>query len=387
MRKATRNGKIRAYFLQLDIKNFFYTIDREILYNLIKKRINKNFSEECINISHANILKSKKLNYEIQFITHRLLRNNCSGDAVYIGRKRDFERVPAHKKLCNAKRNRGIPIGNLTSQFFANVYLNELDQFVKHNLKIKYFLRYVDDFVLVDRDKNKLLQTKEKIQTFLSEKLSLNLREDFVLKKTSQGADFLGYIVRQNYILVRRRVVGNLIEKLNDFEKKIVFKEKIVNGKTSTIVSLKLEIVERLRSVLSSYLGHFSHAKFFNIVVGLRKRYKWLNLIFRFVECRVEPLWEWNYFKHTFNSFIVLMQVGNRIEGYNQDAIVLSKKWTLAKQHHRARFERVISIKASNLMFLTRYIKANGFSYCFVSEQGYLKNNLKNRKLRYLWVV
>ena len=85
--------------------------------------------------------------------------------------------MPAHKTLFNAENERGLPIGNLTSQFFANVYLNELDQFVKHHLKARYYMRYCDDFVLLDERIERLLEWKEKIKDFLNVKLRLALND------------------------------------------------------------------------------------------------------------------------------------------------------------------------------------------------------------------
>ena len=104
-----------------------------------------------------------------------------------------------------------MPIGNLNSQFFANVYLNALDQFVKHELKCRWYLRYCDDFVLVAASAAELVAWKARIEDFVAERLLLQLnpaRER--LRPVDDGVDFLGYIVRPFHLLVRRRVVGHL---------------------------------------------------------------------------------------------------------------------------------------------------------------------------------
>ena len=89
----------------------------------------------------------------------------------------------------------GLPLGNLTSQLFANVYLNELDQFIKHSLKQKYYLRYADDFVIMHQDKGTLLEVLPKVGDFLEEKLKLNLHPDKIFLKTvASGVDFLGWV-------------------------------------------------------------------------------------------------------------------------------------------------------------------------------------------------
>ena len=102
-----------------------------------------------------------------------------------------------------------MPIGNLTSQFFANVYLDRLDQFVKHQLKAKYYVRYVDDFVLLAPNRDVLLDYQKKIENFLRNELKLTAHPNkTIIRPISSGIDFVGYIVRPDYILVRKRVVG-----------------------------------------------------------------------------------------------------------------------------------------------------------------------------------
>ena len=129
-------------------------------------------------------------------------------------------RIPAHKTLFKVASGKGLPIGNLSSQFFANVYLNELDQFVKHRLKCQYYLRYCDDLLLLDPSSERLAECRTAIETFLREKLLLrpNEQQDR-LRPVSSGIDFLGYIVRRRYVLVRRRVVNHFKEKLAGFDK------------------------------------------------------------------------------------------------------------------------------------------------------------------------
>jgi len=106
------------------------------------------------------------------------------------------------------KQIKGIPIGNLTSQLFANIYLNELDQLVKHELKAKHYIRYMDDFLFLDTDKKKLHQFKNRIRGFLSNRLELKFHpqkaEVFLVVK---GIDFLGYVINGDYKLLRKSTV------------------------------------------------------------------------------------------------------------------------------------------------------------------------------------
>lgn len=116
----------------------------------------------------------------------------------------------------------GIPIGNLTSQLFANIYLNELDQFVKHELRDKYYLRYMDDFLILGYDKKKLHQTKEAIREFLKSRLKLDLHPKKVnIFPTDSGIDFLGYRIFGNYRLLRKNTVQRFIKRIKVYQKKL----------------------------------------------------------------------------------------------------------------------------------------------------------------------
>jgi hypothetical protein len=114
-----------------------------------------------------------------------------------------------------------MPLGNLTSQFFANVYLNELDYFVKHILKAKYYIRYVDDFVILHENKKQLEIWKSEIDNFLRDKLRLELHKDkSKVIPLSRGIDFVGFRVFYYYKLVRKRNVRKMKYRIELFSKK-----------------------------------------------------------------------------------------------------------------------------------------------------------------------
>src|SRR5690606_167395 len=114
------------------------------------------------------------------------------------------EAVPPHKRLENAGPGRGLAIGNLFSQVAANVYLNRLDQFIKHVLKAARYVRYVDDFVLVHDSREQLEAWRLQIIEFLHAELGLELKADQKLRPLTDGCDFLGYIIRPTHLTVRR---------------------------------------------------------------------------------------------------------------------------------------------------------------------------------------
>lgn len=146
--------------------------------------------------------------------------------------------------------NYGIPIGNYTSQFFANIYLNELDQYIKRKLKIKYYVRYMDDFVLLARTKQECIYLKKNITNFLEESLHLKLNEKSKYYPHKMGVNFCGYRIFSTHLLLR-----------NNSKKKIKNNVRIWNKK---YYQNKLDILKTLQRI-NSWLGHSSHCNSYNL--------------------------------------------------------------------------------------------------------------------------
>jgi len=113
----------------------------------------------------------------------------------------------------------GLPLGNLTSQLLVNVYMNKFDQWIKHRIKIKHYIRYADDFVILNTDKDFLLELTPKIASFLEEELKLSLHPDKLFIKTfASGLDFLGWINFPNYRVLRTSIKRRVLKALNKSE-------------------------------------------------------------------------------------------------------------------------------------------------------------------------
>ena len=376
MRSVTGNGAQPAYFLQLDIQNFFNTIHRPLLWQMVKKRLKRAVNTRTLSPAAFEPLS---------WLTHLLIQHNPTHNVIYRGRPETFARIPEHKRLASAPANTGLPIGNLTSQFFANVYLNELDQFIKHQLKCRYYLRFVDDFILLHQDKEQLQSWQQQITCFLGERLRLKLKLNPILKPVASGADFLGYIVRPHYRLVRRRVVGNLTEKLQGFEHQLIHQR---------VLTLRRRDREQLQAVIASYMGHFSHAHHYRLVEKVLVRFGWLNLLFHHSEQRLHPQWEpkrvnslyqqWHWFQNHYPGFWVLMQVGNRIELYNHHAVELQQlgiPWIKLDSPPRRPFQHATGVSLKLLSKLTRILSRQQSLWLHVIEAGYLKGGMKRRLL------
>ncbi len=169
-RKVSENNTKQCWILKCDIRKFFASIDHNSLRYIVVNCID----DENINWLLTQIIES-------------------------------FETAPG----------KGLPLGNLTSQLLVNIYMNEFDQFVKHKLKAKYYIRYADDFVFLSRDKDHLVEIVRYIILFLGKKLKLSLHPDKVFIKTlSSGVDFLGWVHFPNHRVLRtvtkRRMMKNL---------------------------------------------------------------------------------------------------------------------------------------------------------------------------------
>ena len=110
-----------------------------------------------------------------------------------------------------------LPLGNLTSQLFVNVYLNELDQYIKHSLKVKYYIRYADDFVILSKDKEHLESICLEVGNFLAENLKLALNLDKTSVHTlASGIDFLGYVIFPRHIVLRTKTKRRMMARVNE---------------------------------------------------------------------------------------------------------------------------------------------------------------------------
>lgn len=206
-RTVSKNYSGSCWVLKLDIKKFFDSVDHQVLLNLLEKKI-----------YDRNILW--------------LLREIIDSFHSEYG------------------KNKGIPLGNLTSQVFANIYLNELDQFIKQTLRIKHYLRYADDFLILAINRKQLSQYIDPIEHSLQKRLKMELHsQKITFRKLDWGIDFLGYRVLSHYRLPSTKTKNRVFQKL---------KSKIgsVNFNQS----------------LQSYMGYLTHANSYKITQQLKNK-------------------------------------------------------------------------------------------------------------------
>lgn len=201
MRKMEYKNK-NYYVLKCDIKKYFYNINRDILYKILEK-----------SISDKKLLSLTKI-------------------------------------ILYDEDEKGIPIGNYTSQFFANIYLNELDKYIKYVLRVKYYVRYMDDFVLLLNTKEECRRMVGLLDNYLKNNLDLELNSKTRYFPGYQGISFCGYRVFSTHILVRGSNKNRMKRKINTWNK------------------LYLENSLDMNYVYFSYnswLGHISHTNGYNL--------------------------------------------------------------------------------------------------------------------------
>jgi retron-type reverse transcriptase len=201
-RKLSGNYRKPIYALKCDVRKYFDNISHEKMFELIKRKV-----------SDPDVL-------DIIF----MIINSF-----------------------HVKPGKGLPLGNVTSQLFANIYLNELDQFAKHELKAKYYIRYCDDFIILHEDKTFLQEMIKKIDVFLKTKLDLSLHPNKVtIRRLSEGIDFLGYIVMPYFKVVRLSTKKRILRKIRNAQRNL--KNNLISE-------------ESFEHILQSYLGILKHCK------------------------------------------------------------------------------------------------------------------------------
>ena len=187
LRSATEDHSKRAWVLQMDLANFFVSINKSVLDAQLARRIKDVYTLYLVRL----------------VLWHDPIEN------VYVkSSPGKMAMVLAHKSLFNAGGN-GLPIGNLTSQFFANVYLDDLDQYIKRTLKIRYYVRYVDDLVLVGDSPQALRKVAADLERFAVARLAARFNPAKThIQRADQGVNFVGYVVRPHARYLRRRTVS-----------------------------------------------------------------------------------------------------------------------------------------------------------------------------------
>ena len=220
MRSATENWQRPAWYLQADLANFFVSIDKRPLEQLLFAQVDEPELRALIR----------------QILWHDPTRDPIKNSPDYL-----FDCVPPHKSLFRCGNHRGLPIGNLSSQFFANVYMDALDQYVKRTLKVRWYGRYVDDVVLIGHYPGELNAAFAAMETFVEDRLRMRFHPKKTTRNTcDKGINFCGQILKPHRKYVRARTARSM--------------------KQAAIDPERYTDPEHWAARLNSYLGHCQHA-------------------------------------------------------------------------------------------------------------------------------
>lgn len=243
IRSISKNYTKTCYILKMDIKGHFMHIDRELLLNICYKTLEsiKNHQSD-----ETGKTWNDKLDYSlIQYLLYVIIMNDPLIGCIRKGRKSEWETLPESKSLFHSPKGCGLPIGNLTSQLFSNVYMNKLDQYAKRHLKCKAYGRYVDDFFIISNYKSELRDISHSLNKFLKKHLRLEVNKDkTIISNAYYGCGFLGAYIKPYRIYIHNRPLKRIRESVRYFE--------------------NITDPESLQSRTNSYLGALSHYKTYN---------------------------------------------------------------------------------------------------------------------------
>lgn len=258
IKSQTNNGKSNAYVLKLDIKGFFMNINKNLLWQKLEQFIDKKY-------------KTDSADFE-KYLCKQIIFNDPTKNCIFRSPQREWELLPKDKSLFTTKENCGLPIGNLTSQVFANFFLSEFDHFMKHTLKVKCYVRYVDDCVIIHKNKDFLKYIIKQAKKNLEKKLNLTLHSKKIyLQSAKNGVAFLGTFIKPNYTVCSRRVKNNFVDCLKKY------------ANLANVHKLSKEEKQKCLSSINSYLGIMSHYKTYRFRIKQIIRYfeKWLKKYYR----------------------------------------------------------------------------------------------------------
>ena len=246
-------------------------INRQLLFDKTKNILEK-FRTRTFKQTDGSLLTwEQSFDFDtVYYLLEKIIFNNPVDNFLRKGSMNNWEGLPPSKSLFHSDIGCGLPIGNLTSQLFSNIYLNEFDRWVHYKQNCKFFGRYVDDFVIIHNDKEFLKCLIQKIRAFLKEELLLELHpKKIYLQHYSKGVQFLGTVIKPHRIYIANRTKGNFYEALE---------------KQNIIARHHKPSKEEQNNFLSSM----------NSYLGIMKHYKTYNLRKRMINKKLSAWW-WNY--------------------------------------------------------------------------------------------
>lgn len=239
IRSCSKNYAYPCYILKLDIQGYFMSINRKILLDMCEEELQKYALRKTMEGKRWN----ETIDYAfVRYLLKEIIDNDSTENCIVKGDLKDWDGLPFSKSLFNTAVDCGLPIGNLTSQLFSNIYLNKLDRYVTQVLNERHYGRYVDDFFIVSHNRAKLKRYIAILRTFIKDELGLTLHpKKQELIRTDYGIVYLGVMVKHY-----RRYIANKTKK------RIIAKINLLK---------QCENATFLQNSINSYIGYLKHCK------------------------------------------------------------------------------------------------------------------------------
>ena len=256
----SNNYKEDCYVLKMDIKGYFMHIDRKLLIKIVNDTLDK---ERYHKVEKGNYdTWDDILDFDfIKYLTNEIILYDPTKNCIFKSQKCEWVGLPSSKSLFEMKEDFGLPIGNLTSQLFSNIFMNKLDQYVKRELHCKHYGRYVDDFYIVSKNKAFLHKIIPLIQKFLKEELHLDINcGKTTITNVKYGVEFLGAYIKPYRTYISNASLRRIKTKLS----LIGSKSNIVNSINSYLGIFKHYSSFKLRKELFSKIPNILEKGYFN---------------------------------------------------------------------------------------------------------------------------
>lgn len=251
IRSCSRNYQRDAYILKLDVTGYFRNMRHDILWEKIQKILSGR------NTCYGGL--SRELAYRLSAAAGHLypVSENCKIKCSHA----EWKGLPKSKSMFYTDRGCGLPIGNLTSQMFGNIFLNDFDQFVKHKLRIKYYGRYVDDIVFIHHSREYLRSVIVKVRKELA-LIGLEIHPGKIyLQHYTKGVLFLGHFIKPHRRYISRRTKNNFLQTIAD-----------INKFLDTEARIEEQAINHIRTKMNSYLGILNYTNSHRLVIRAKKR-------------------------------------------------------------------------------------------------------------------
>jgi len=266
LRSSSENYQKDCYIMQMDISGYFMSVNRELLYNKVNGMLQAEY-KKCA-------LSAKVMPFDagrVDFLLQKTIFRNPADNCMIKGSRSDWNGLPANKSLFYAAEGCGLPIGNLSSQLFGNVFLNDFDHWMKQSMGFSHYGRYVDDFFVIHPNKHYLLNALPNIADYLkvNEKLTLHPNKTKINHHKS-GFLFLGAVIKPYHIYIANRIKGNFYQALEKHNK-IIRNHKPTDEEKNQFISS-----------MNSYLGIMKHYKTYQIrkqMIKNRLSAWWWNMV------------------------------------------------------------------------------------------------------------